>query len=53
MRWTDPAAAMAALLLLSVPFAPGIAAPKLATVRVGAEAAPMERLLDGTVEAVN
>lgn len=53
MRWTDPAAAMAALLLLSVPFAPGIAAPKLATVRVGAEAAPMERMLDGTVEAVN
>jgi RND family efflux transporter MFP subunit len=44
---------MAALLLLAVPSAPGVAASELATVRVGEEATPMERMLDGTVEAVN
>jgi RND family efflux transporter MFP subunit len=53
MRWTDSAATAVAFLLLAVPCAPGVAAPKLATVRVGEEAAPMERMLDGTVEAVH
>ena len=53
MRWTEPAAAVVAVLLLAMPGAAGAAAPELATVRIGAEAAPTERLLDGTVEAVN
>jgi membrane fusion protein, multidrug efflux system len=58
MRWTDPAAVMTALLLVAVPSAPGVTAPgvaatKLATVRVGDETALTERMLDGTVEAVN
>jgi RND family efflux transporter MFP subunit len=44
---------MAVLLLLAVPSTPGMAASKLATVRVGEEATPTERMLDGTVEAVN
>ena len=53
MRSTIPAAAMAALLLSAASSPTGAAASQLATVRVGAEATPMERMLDGTVEAVN
>ncbi len=53
MRSTISVAAMAALLLSAASSPSGAAATQLATFRVGAEATPMERMLDGTVEAVN
>lgn len=53
MNWTGPAAVMATLLLVGAPHADGAAPAGLATVRVGEEATTVERMLDGTVEAVN
>jgi RND family efflux transporter MFP subunit len=53
MRWTDPAAAMAVLLLAAVSGAQAAASAGLATITVGEKATTVERMLDGTVEAVN
>ena len=53
MRWNGPAAAMTVVLLLALPGAEVVAAAALATVTVGEEPSMVERMLDGTVEAVN
>jgi RND family efflux transporter MFP subunit len=53
MRWSDSAAAMTALLLLSIPGAAIPGAPQLATITIGEEPGMVERMLDGTVEAVH
>jgi RND family efflux transporter MFP subunit len=53
MRWNSPAAAVAAMLLAVLPGANVIAAAGPVTVTVGAESGMMERMLDGTVEAVH
>jgi len=52
MRWKGPAA-MTVVLLLALPGAEVVAAAELATVKVGEEPSMMERMLDGTVEAVH
>ena len=52
MRWNGPAA-MTVVLLLALPGAEVVAAAELATVKVGEEPCMMERMLDGTVEAVH
>jgi RND family efflux transporter MFP subunit len=53
MKWTYPAVAMAVVLIAAVPGAHSAVPAGLATVRVGEEATTVERMLDGTVEAVN
>jgi len=53
MNWTRASAALATLLLVAAPYADGAAPAALATIKVGEQSAPAERMLDGTVEAVH
>ena len=53
MNGSRSAATLAMLLLVAAPHANGAAPAALATIKVGEQSAPAERMLDGTVEAVH
>lgn len=53
MKWTRPAAAVATLLLVAATYADGVVPAGLATIKLGEQSTPAERMLDGTVEAVH